>query len=62
MTSRSMDQMLTDGCLRGDLRYAAPAQPQFQSQCCYRECQYISGGHPNIIIGLSAKEFCYAAG
>jgi hypothetical protein len=57
-----MNHTITGGCLCGDLRYEAPAQPQFQSQCYCRECQYISGGHPNAIIGLSARGLRYTQG
>ena len=57
-----MTDSITGGCLCGDVRYAAPAQPQFQSQCYCRECQYISGGHPNVIIGLSATGLHYTKG
>ena len=53
---------VTGGCLCGDLRYEAPAEPHFVSQCYCRECQYISGGHPNIIIGLSAAGLHYTKG
>lgn len=57
-----MSDTITGGCLCGDLRYEAPAQPQFQSQCYCRECQYISGGHPNAILGLSATALRYTKG
>lgn len=53
---------ITGGCLCGDIRYEARAEPQFHSQCYCRECQYISGGHPNVIIGLSATGLHYTKG
>ena len=57
-----MTDHITGGCLCGDLRYRAPAQPHFVSQCYCRECQYISGGHPNMIIALSATGLSYTQG
>ncbi len=57
-----MTNHITGGCLCGDLRYSAPADPHFISQCYCRECQYISGGHPNLIIGLSATGLRYTQG
>jgi hypothetical protein len=52
--SDTITDTITGGCLCGDVRNAAPAQPQFQAQCYCGKCQYFSGGHPNVIIGLSA--------
>lgn len=60
--SKGMSDQVTGGCLCGDVRYRAPTEPQFQSQCYCRECQYISGGHPNVIIGLSATGLHYTRG
>jgi len=57
-----MSELINGGCLCGEVRYAAPVEPQFQSQCYCRECQYISGGHPNVILGVSAAHSRYTKG
>ena len=57
-----MTATINGGCLCGEIRYTAPAEPQFQAQCYCRECQYISGGHPNVIIGLSSAGLHYTSG
>jgi hypothetical protein len=36
------------GCYCGQVRYAAEGKPQLKAQCHCRECQYISGGAPNM--------------
>jgi len=50
------------GCYCGALRYEAEGDPQFKGQCHCRECQYISGGHPNVIMGMPAPNFSYTKG
>jgi len=50
------------GCYCGGLRYAAEGDPMFQGQCHCRECQYISGGSPNVIIAMPAAGFSYTRG
>ncbi|HVY03290.1 MAG TPA: GFA family protein [Caulobacterales bacterium] len=50
------------GCYCGALRYAFEGEPAFKGQCHCRECQYISGGGPNVIIGLPEAGFHYAKG
>lgn len=50
------------GCYCGALRYQAEGAPMFKGQCHCRECQYISGGHPNVISGLSESGFKYTKG
>jgi hypothetical protein len=41
------------------LRYSAEGDPLFKGQCHCRECQYISGGHPNAVIAMPAATFAY---
>jgi len=50
------------GCYCGQLRYRFEGEPIFQGQCHCRECQYISGGSPNMALGIPAEGFSYAKG
>jgi len=50
------------GCYCGSLRYEAEGEPLFRGQCHCRECQYISGGHPNAVMGMPAAGFRYTKG
>ncbi|HKE11518.1 MAG TPA: GFA family protein [Myxococcota bacterium] len=50
---------LEGGCYCGALRYSAEGDPLFKGQCHCRECQYISGGHPNAVIAMPAARFSY---
>jgi hypothetical protein len=47
------------GCYCGALRYQAEGEPMFKGQCHCRECQYISGGSPNVVMGMPASGFKY---
>jgi len=50
------------GCYCGALRYRYTGEPAFRGQCHCRECQYISGGSPNMVMGVMADGFSYTAG
>jgi hypothetical protein len=50
------------GCYCGAVRYKAEGDALFQGQCCCRECQYISGGSPNMVLGLPEGGFSYTSG
>ena len=50
------------GCYCGQLRYRFEGEPLFQGQCHCRECQYISGGSPNMALGLPHDGFGYTQG
>lgn len=50
------------GCYCGALRYEASGDPIFKGQCHCRECQYISGGHPNVVMGITDDAFTYTKG
>ena len=52
----------TGGCYCGELRYEAEGDLVFKGQCHCRECQYISGGMPNVIIGFPVSGFSYTKG
>jgi hypothetical protein len=50
------------GCYCGKLRYAAEGEPMFKGQCHCRECQYISGGLPNVVMAMPEAGFSYTKG
>jgi hypothetical protein len=50
------------GCYCGGLRYQATGDAVFKGQCHCRECQYISGGHPNVVMAMPEGGFSYTKG
>ena len=52
-------QMITGGCYCGAVRYQAEATIEAAIQCHCRECQYITGGNPNVIIAVPLTSFDY---
>jgi hypothetical protein len=50
------------GCYCGAVRYRAEGDPMFRGQCHCRECQYISGGAPNLVMGVPESGFAYTKG
>ncbi len=50
------------GCYCGALRYVAEGKPQMKVQCHCRECQYISGGQSNVVMGMLDAGFSYTKG
>lgn len=50
------------GCYCGALRYTAEGDATFTAQCHCRECQYISGGQPNLVMGLPERGFKWTKG
>ena len=46
----------------GEVRYRAEGDPMFKGQCHCRECQYISGGHPNAVMAMPEAGFRYTKG
>ena len=50
------------GCYCGALRFQAEGDVMFKGQCHCRECQYISGGHPNVVMGMPEAGFSYTKG
>ena len=50
------------GCYCGAVHYAIDADPMFVAQCHCRECQYISGGSPNVVVAVPDAGFHYTKG
>ena len=50
------------GCYCGAVRYRAEGDAVFKAQCHCRECQYISGGAPNFVMGVPESGFSYTRG
>jgi len=50
------------GCYCGAVRYRATGDALFKGQCHCRECQYITGGHPNVVMGMAEPGFAYSKG
>ena len=49
-------------CYCGALRFEAKGDPMFMGQCHCRECQYVTGGHPNVVIGMPDAGFAFTKG
>lgn len=50
------------GCYCGALRYKAEGEPMMKGQCHCRECQYITGGAPNLFLAMPTAGFSYTKG
>ena len=53
---------VTGRCYCGALRYKAVGEPVFKGQCHCRECQYLTGGSPNVVMGMPVDGFEYTQG
>ncbi len=53
---------VTGGCYCGQVRYEAQGDALMKAQCHCRECQYITGGSPNVFMALPASGFKITAG
>ncbi len=53
---------LTGRCYCGDIQYAFEGEVQGALQCHCRECQYITGGNPNVIMVLPEGGFRFVQG
>lgn len=50
------------GCYCKAVRYEAAGNPIFKAQCHCRECQYLTGGSPNVFMAMPADGFRYVQG
>jgi hypothetical protein len=50
------------GCYCKALRFEVEGEPLFRGQCHCRECQYTSGGMPNVVMGMPDANFRYTKG
>ena len=50
------------GCYCGSVRYTAEGSPLGALQCHCRECQYITGGNPNVIMVMPESGFRFLKG
>jgi hypothetical protein len=53
---------LDGGCYCGKLRYHATGDALFKGQCHCRECQYMTGGQPNVVMAMLESGFSYTKG
>ena len=52
----------TGRCYCGSLKYEITGQAEAAFQCHCRECQYITGGNPNIVMVFPKNAFRYVEG
>jgi hypothetical protein len=45
----------TGRCLCGAIRFEFDAEPMASVSCHCRDCQYVSGGHPAVVIAVQAS-------
>jgi len=53
---------LEGGCYCGAIRYVAEGEPMMKGQCHCRECQFITGGAPNLFIAMPLTGHRYTKG
>jgi hypothetical protein len=53
---------LEGGCYCGKIRYVAEGEPMRKGQCHCRECQFITGGAPNMFVVMPSAGFAYTKG
>lgn len=49
-------------CYCGDIAYQAEGEPLTRVQCHCRECQYLTGGSPNLVIAMPGAGFKFTRG
>tara|TARA_B110001452_G_C14999154_1_gene349299 strand:- start:88 stop:489 length:402 start_codon:yes stop_codon:yes gene_type:complete len=50
------------GCYCGNIRFKSDGKPEASMQCHCRECQYITGGNPNVIMIMPIDSFKFTKG
>ena len=50
------------GCYCSEIRHVSKGEVQAYVQCHCRECQYITGGNPNVIMIMPLKGFKFVSG
>ena len=53
---------ISGGCYCKNIRYEISSEPETAFQCHCRECQYITGGNPNIVMVFPKDSFSYSSG
>jgi hypothetical protein len=53
---------LEGGCYCGKVRYVAEGEPMRKGQCHCRECQFITGGAPNMFVVMPSAGFAHTKG
>ena len=53
---------ISGGCYCGSLRYVSVGDIEASIQCHCRECQYITGGNPNVIMIMPLNGFEFVKG
>ena len=53
---------ISGGCYCGSLRYESIGDVEASIQCHCRECQYITGGNPNVIMIMPLSGFKFVKG
>ncbi|MFT5391563.1 MAG: hypothetical protein ACI8PT_001758 [Gammaproteobacteria bacterium] len=50
------------GCYCGSVRYVSQGEPMSRAQCHCRECQYLTGGAPNLFMVMPQDQFKFTKG
>ncbi len=53
---------IAGGCYCGAVRYESEGDALMKAQCHCRECQYLTGGSPNVFMAVPADGFRYTKG
>ena len=53
---------ISGGCYCGKVKYEVAGEPRVKTQCHFRGSKYFSGGHPNVVLGISNSDFKYFKG